>query len=330
MTDGMLRGLARRAKRQVRRVARYAVKQVDARTVNLLNRVAALEREVPVQVETTAELAIVHGRVLARLEAQLAALADRTADQAAASLAGRPLAELGEGTARLLEWASGPEGPAAQAGLWLEPFAALGYGAGAVRLAVVSQRSVEVAYALAALAGLPSGRVVAVHGAARSPLPLLLASLGHHVTVVGADTYPVPHPRIVAVPATWPGPAEPCAAAVVLAPLDASTATRLDGRVPAPTLAERLRGWLWPDGRLVLSSWLAVDGPPLAALLPGWQVVETRYAYRPDGVSWELVDTVPSAGCILVLVQARPEKDFLGPQAASTFAAEADPLRKRV
>ena len=330
MADSMLRGLARRAKRQVRRVARYAVKQVDARTVNLLNRVAALEREVPVQVETTTELAIVHGRVLARLEAQLAALADRTADQAAASLVGRPLAELGEGAARLLEWASGPQGPAAQAGRWLEPFVTVNYGAGAVRLGTVSPRSVEVPYALAALATLPANSAVIAWGATHSPLPVLLAGLGHHVTVVGADAYAVPHPRIAAVPTTWPGPTEPCAAAIALAPLDDSAAPGPDGQVLAPALAERLLGWLRPDGLLVLSSWLTADGLTMGELLPGWQVMETRYAHRPDGLSWELVDAAPPAAGVLVLVRAQPGSDVPRTDAARPASGEVEATRKPV
>jgi hypothetical protein len=295
----VLRALARRVRRHLYQGARCIVKQVDARTVNLLNRVAALEREVPTQLETTAELAIVHGRVLARLEQQLAILTERTADQAAASLVGRPLAELGEGCARLLEWATGPGGPAGQAGAWLEPFISLAYRPGEVCVSGVSPRAVELPYVLTALSTLSTGSSIVVCGAANSPLPLLLAGLGYSVTVVSNRAYAVIHPRIQTVPNGWSGPDVPCSAVVGLASLDPAAVCAAH---EVGLLLEHAQRWLEPGGILVLSSWGTTHSTGLSE---SWRIVDIRYAYRAEGAWWETTSIAPSVTAPLVLMQAR-------------------------
>lgn len=77
--------------------------------------------------------------------------------------------------ARLIDLASGPDGFAAQAGLWFNPPIALEHRPGEVRVAQVNERVVEQPFAFRALADLPPARVYSMSGVprARSPSRLL-------------------------------------------------------------------------------------------------------------------------------------------------------------
>jgi SAM-dependent methyltransferase len=99
-------------------------------------------------------------------------------------------------TARFLNWAEGPEGPAARAGLWFNPPVPVRYEENAVDVLLVNERIVEQPYVFGALAGLPAGARVLDVGGSESTIALSLASLGHHVHVVDPRGYRLKHPSL--------------------------------------------------------------------------------------------------------------------------------------
>ena len=112
---------------------------------------------------------------------------------------GGDLARLDAARAAYLNWASGPEGYAAQAGLWFNPPVPVQHAAGGVEVLLVNERIVEQPFAFGALAGLPAGAAIIDVGGSESTVGLSLATLGHRVTVVdprAASAAPSePHPR---------------------------------------------------------------------------------------------------------------------------------------
>jgi SAM-dependent methyltransferase len=99
-------------------------------------------------------------------------------------------------TARFLNWAEGPEGPAARAGLWFNPAVATHYAEGGAGILLVNERIVEQPYAYAALTALPLGARILDVGGSESTVALSLASLGYEVHVVDPRGYPLEHPLL--------------------------------------------------------------------------------------------------------------------------------------
>jgi hypothetical protein len=99
-------------------------------------------------------------------------------------------------TARFLNWAEGPEGPAARAGLWFNPPVPVRYEEDAVEVLLVNERIVEQPYVFAAVAALPAPARILDVGGSESTIALSLACLGHQVHVVDPRGYPLAHPRL--------------------------------------------------------------------------------------------------------------------------------------
>ena len=151
----------------------------------------------------------------------------------------------------------------------------------------------EIPFAVAGLADAAfAGRVVLAGQGGTSNLALLLAYLGHSVTVVGADL-PVTHPEVTTVStpvADWEGPAEPVDAILAL-PLD-------------PADLDQFKQWLAPKGQLVLSA--SVGHQALDELLSDWDVVERRF-YRWVDARWEpQTESSSGEGTSLLLLRAAP------------------------
>jgi hypothetical protein len=135
-----------------------------------------------------------------RLEAQMRSVADLVGE----ALLDRRLAQLTDGadlvlpaeTARFLNWAEGPEGPAARAGLWFNPPVPVRYEHDAVDVLLVNERIVEQPYLFGALSTLrPPARILDV-GGSESTIALSLACLGHDVHVVDPRGYRLEHPGL--------------------------------------------------------------------------------------------------------------------------------------
>jgi hypothetical protein len=163
---------------------------------------------------------------------------------------------------------------------------------------------VELPFAYGAASRLPVGAQVAIIDPIDTRLPLTLASLGLHVTVVGAHEPAVGHPNVVTVGEPvdrWDGPGQPLDAIFAVSAIGA---LGLYGDASTPDLdrqvLELFRKWLSDSGVLVLTvpfgTWS--PGPPsrvyddrhLEELLADWDVHERRVIERVDDRMWSAFD----------------------------------------
>jgi len=223
---------------------------------------------------------------------QLAALG------AAARALPRSLEALDEPTAALINWAAGPDGPAAQAGLWFNEPVPVRLEAGRAEVLLVNERIVEQPYVLSAV---PAGASVLDVGGAESTLALALASRGHTVRVVDPRGYPLAHP-LVSVSACALSELrleEPVDCAVVLSAVEHFGLGHYAGSGAGDDrdALMALRSLVRPGGTLVLTvpfgGIARVEGfervydlSSLEALLAGWSVVDRSAAWRVDRVTW--------------------------------------------
>jgi hypothetical protein len=239
---------------------------------------------------------------------------------------GGDLSELDAPRAAYLNWAGGPDGYAAQAGLWFNPPVPVHHTAGGVEVLLVNERIVEQPFVFGALAqlGVPA-RILDV-GGSESTVGLSLATLGHDVTIVDPRPQPLRHRNLGHAACRLDelsADAEPFDAAVVLsavehfgldhydrAPLlDKSSAARkmarprdglqhTDERLDLAAL-RRLLELVRPGGLLVLTVPFAAqpsvddfqrvyDEDGLAELLRGWSIQTSLRCGRVDRLTWEL------------------------------------------
>ncbi|HEY0343627.1 MAG TPA: hypothetical protein VGC59_03205 [Solirubrobacteraceae bacterium] len=240
---------------------------------------------------------------------------------------GGDLSELDAPPAAYLNWAGGPEGYAAQAGLWFNPPVPVHHVAGGVEVLLVNERIVEQPFVFGAIArAFDAPASILDVGGSESTVGLSLATLGHHVTVVDPRAQPLRHRNLAHAACRLdelPDGGAPFDAAVVLSavehfglehydsapPLDGSpAATRTarprdglegtDERLDLGALA-RLRELVRPGGLLVLTVPFAAqpsvddfqrvyDEQGLVELLRGWAVETSLRVGRVDRLSWEL------------------------------------------
>lgn len=219
---------------------------------------------------------------------------------------------IGPGTGDFLNWAGGHQGPAGQAGVWLNPAVTVFHHDGTVRTNDVNERIVEVPYVLGAVTRLPAGSQVLDFGATESIVSLSMASLGYDVVAADLRPYPLRHPRLRSVVGPieqWDGPERPFDAVTCISALEhvglgaygeAASETSLD-RV----IVERFRSWLRPGGELALTApyggWeitetqRVYDAPHLDVLLEGWDVVDRVVCVQTAHDRWERADGEPPA-----------------------------------
>lgn len=219
---------------------------------------------------------------------------------------GADLAQLDAPRAAFLNWATGPNGYAAQAGHWFNPPVPVHHAAGDVEVLLVNERIVEQPFVFTALAGLPGGARIIDVGGSESTVGLSLATLGYRVTVVDPRTHPLRHPNLEHAACTideLPEPAEQFQAAVALSAvehfgLEHYGLTAVDARLDLAALA-RLRKLVAPGGLLVLTVPFGeqatvddfqrvYDEAGLSELLQGWEVQRSLRAGRIDRVTWQL------------------------------------------
>ncbi|MBW3549184.1 MAG: class I SAM-dependent methyltransferase [Actinobacteria bacterium] len=225
---------------------------------------------------------------------QLAALGAREAAGRALPVA---LEDIDEPLAALLNWAAGPDGPAAQAGLWFNEPVPVRLEAGRAEVLLVNERIVEQPYVLAAV---PSGASVLDVGGAESTLALALASRGHAVRVVDPRGYPLAHPGLTvsACPLSELRLSDPVDCAVALSAVEHFALGHYGAAAGDDRDAlMRLRSLVRPGGTLVLTVPFAAharvegfervyDLETLEELLRGWQVVDRSAAWRVDRLTW--------------------------------------------
>jgi hypothetical protein len=292
--------------------------RVRDRLVEQLSRqmIAALDERLGSRANTRPP---VHDRLddLDRLGRQ--ALAGIGFDHADPHFRGRP-DELPAHTAALLNWATGPDGPAAQRGLWFNPPVPVEHLSGDVGVLLVNERIVEQPFAFAHLARLPSGTRVLDVGGAESTVGLSLAALGLDVTVVDPREHPLGHPnlrherrRLDELKPEAPFDAALALSSVEHFGLEGYDNTRADPRLDVDAL-RRLHDLVRPHGLLVLTVpygersvdafQRVYDDAGLDELLAGWDVQERVTAGRLDRTTWQ-VGAPSREGHGVALVAAR-------------------------
>ena len=215
---------------------------------------------------------------------------------------GRRLGDLSTPVAAALNWAEGPEGYAAQAGVWFNPPVPVEHRSGEVGILLVNERIVEQPWVFAQI-GTTRQRILDL-GGAESTVALSLATLGHDVTVVDPRGYPLTHPNlsVAAVRLEDHEPAAPYDVALALSAVEHFGLGHYEPGAPSQddrAALARLRGLLRPGGRLVLTVPFAAqasaddfqrvyDLAGLAELLTGWHVEQQLAAWRSDRTQWRL------------------------------------------
>ncbi|WP_320670481.1 class I SAM-dependent methyltransferase [Patulibacter defluvii] len=215
------------------------------------------------------------------------------------------LERLGPAAAALLNWANGPHGFAAQAGLWFNPPAPVEHREGAVDLLHVNERIVEQPWVFGAVAAATGGRPARLLdlGGGESTVGVSLASLGHRVTLVDPRGLRLAHPNLTVRGERLeqtPDDAGPFDAAVVLSAvehfgLEHYGTPRGVERADLEALA-RVRELVRPGGALILTVPIgapSVDGfqrvydrAGVAELTAGWTVDERTIVRQQDRLTW--------------------------------------------
>jgi len=228
----------------------------------------------------------------------------------------------------LLNWAKGPEGFAAQAGLWFNPAVAVTHTAAGAQVQSVNERIVELPFAFAALGSMPKPSRLLDLGGSESTLALSLASMGHHVTVVDPRGYRLAHPNLHAVGCRFdelPDDVSDFDAAVALSSVEHFGLGHYVPRVEGGKRFDReaimgLRDSVRGGGLLVLTVPLGepsvddfqrvYDPAGVRELLAGWTEVEFQAAWSTSPTVWSLgspEEPLGSKGVALVVARnARP------------------------
>jgi len=232
------------------------------------------------------------------------AVAEALLDRRLATLSSAEELHLPADTASFLNWAEGPEGPAASAGLWFNPPVPVRYAQDDVRVLLVNERVVEQPYVFGALTHLPPPARILDVGGSESTVALSLASIGHHVVVADPRGYPLEHPGLQARAVRLDELSrseDGFDAAVALSSIEhfglGSYGVGLrDARLDRAALAD-VQERLAPGGVLVLTVPCAATSTQdefqriyavaeLREMLADWELVDLSVAWRQDQFTW--------------------------------------------
>jgi SAM-dependent methyltransferase len=235
---------------------------------------------------------------------------DAISDSYVERVVGSDVDALDEGLAKILDYAGGHRGFAAQQNLWFNPPLVVKHEGGDVRVAVVNERIAEGPYVMRALASLAPGARVLDVGAAESTLAFSLATLGYRVTALDLHPYPLQHPNLQAVEAAvqdWKA-AETFEAVICLSTIEhiglgAYGEAALDEGADLEAM-RRIRELTAPGGLLVLTAPFGpkgqtevqriYDGPALKKLLEGWDIEDLTVVRHVDPTTWVVADASSS------------------------------------
>lgn len=313
------RELAKQAKTEYGK-AHALAERLSAGAEVLAESAQFLERSASATSDTVARLeAVVAGGI-----EDVVAASPRLSDAAVRGFVGGKPDDITPAAAALLDYAAGHDGFAAQQGLWFNPPVCVRHVEGDVLVGPINERIVETPFALAALAALPIGSVIADIGAAESTLSLSLASLGHQVFAVDPRGYSLTHANLTEAAvslASWDRTdqsldAVVCISVVEHLGLNAYGEGDADEAADAAAL-QRIKTLLKPEGLLVLtvpagpwavgSTERTYDSAHLDALLEGWRVEDKVFVERDDAGSWvrqPTADPGDRSGVFLVTARA--------------------------
>ena len=292
------------------RLARTA-ERIEMHTVNLARHHEAINEQIVGAynegLNTTRALVRTEGEAvgeyvlaMARIEERLT----RAIEMSKIDALPRDVASVDWSVADYLNWVASSEGLLAGGGFFVNHAVDVRVEPGAVRLAGVNERVVELPHAHSLLAGRSAAHVLDV-GSNESVLALELASLGHNVVALDPRGYPFRHPNLTEARSTvsaWRGPDEPfdvitCISAVEHFGIGAYTlAEEPDADRSA---MRRFAEWLAVDGELLLTVPFGraaqsalqrvYDESSLAALVGEFQVAQRHVYRRVDAVTWVVV-----------------------------------------
>jgi len=247
-----------------------------------------------------------------------------------AQAADQPLEKLDGSLARTINVATGHRGFYAQAGLWFNPPVAVALTIGGAVAANVSERIVEVPFAMAALSRLERGARILDVGSAESTFPLSAASLGYEVTAIDPRPLPYSHPNLeshASLLEDWQAPAEPFAAVFLISTIEHVGLGAYGERVYGSpehgagadaALLDRVRELLSPEGLMILTAPYGTrvlteleriyDEESLSSLLAGWEVLKRQIVVRRDALIWEADEKVVPGSRGVVMLIASPKQ----------------------
>jgi 2-polyprenyl-3-methyl-5-hydroxy-6-metoxy-1,4-benzoquinol methylase len=283
----------------------------------LRDEVAHLRDLIHADMDATSEAVTLLGRSFREIETSFAASVDsleatrRLAEQAWGStedyveeLAHGAIEDLHGSAVKLLNYAAGHEGFAAQRHLWFNPPVHVQYADSEAFVDGVNERIAEVPFVLRALAEVPLGARLLDVGASESTLCLSLASLGYDVTAVDPRPNPLRHPNLHVVEGRiedWDGEPETFDVTLCLSTIEhigVGAYGQQEGRRTDLEAMRRMRELTRPGGLLILTTPYGPSGvdelsrtydrSDLEKLLEGWNVGEMAFLARADETTWLL------------------------------------------
>ena len=329
-------GVESNAKRVARRLAGPVLSPIDGRVADINRRIEhyglALERTFDANARSSSEAATYIGVELRRVQDQLAALEDRIDEYhlLLGQVVDLPIENLDQSLANLINYATSFRGFYAQGGVWFNPPVEIVLSPGAASVVQVSERIVEVPFAMAALGRVKPGARILDVGSAESTFPLSAASLGYRVTAIDPRPLPYSHPNLESHAARfeeWDAPSDRFAGVFLISTIEHVGLSAYGERAygsPEPCegadldLINRVHGLLAPDGIMVLTTPYGqretteleriYDDESLRKLLADWEIVERQIVVRRDALTWETDDKIVTGARGVVMLIASPKQ----------------------
>ena len=234
------------------------------------------------------------------------------------------LAEITDAQAAFLNHVSAWNGPAAEAGLFVNHPYLVEWKKGTAFVRLVNERILEQPFVFSAVADLPLGSRVLDIGGGESIVALALASIGYQTTVIEPRGYPFSHPNLT----VYDGPLEDFSDEPFQAVISLSTIEHLgighyaDGTPINPSAdksaVKQISQLIAPGGRFVLTAPYGpaqvtelqriYDRTTLLDLLEGWKIVHLAIGRQIDETTWsiestELVDPTGDNQVVMLVAQ---------------------------
>lgn len=319
-------------KRVAKRLARPVLSPVDRRVADINRRI---EHAAEAYARSASETSAYVGVELRRIHDLLADFEETSFEEVYKSRLAQavemPLEKLDDALAQVINYANSHEGFYAQAGLWFNPPVSVLLWSGNAAVLQVTERIVELPFAMGALSRLEPGARILDIGSAESTFPLSAASLGYRVTAIDQRPLAYSHPNLeshATLLEDWDGPSELFAGVFLISTIE-HVGLGAYGEDPygdpehgaGADLAflQRAGTLLSPEGLLVLTVPCGTrdrtdlertyDEESLNTLLAKWEILERRIAVRRDTLVWEAADHVEPGARGVMMVIASPKPD---------------------